>query len=231
MDIRHHYIEAGEGPVMIFLHGNGEDSTFFEGQIEEFAQDHCVCAIDTRGHGKTPMGRAPFTLSQFADDLLGFMNKHKLAQADLVGFSDGGNIALLFALRHPERVRRLVLNSANLFPEGLAPWLHQSFLESYAQVCASDEPDAPYRAALLELMINEPHIDPEELSALTMPTLVIAGDRDIVDCQHTLLIASSIPNARLAILPGGHDVAARHPDAFNLAVRAFFEETEQEESV
>ena len=233
MDIQHHYIEAGEGPVMIFLHGNGEDCSFFEGQIGEFAQDHCVCAIDTRGHGLTPMGEAPFTLSQFADDLLKFMDEHELEQADLVGFSDGGNIALLFALRYPERVRRLVLNSANLFPEGLSPWLHQSFLDSYEEVCASDEPDAPYRAALLELMINEPHIDPEELSALTMPTLVIAGDRDIVDFEHTMLIAESIPDARLSILPGGHDVASRHPDAFNLALRAFFEETEsfEEESV
>ena len=61
-----------------------------------------------------------------------------------------------------------------------------------------------------------------------MPTLVIAGDRDIVQFEHTLLIAESIPNARLAILPGGHDVAAVHPDAFNLAVLAFLEETEEE---
>lgn len=226
MDIRHHYIEAGEGPVVIFLHGNGEDCTFFTGQIGDFAQDHCVCAIDTRGHGQTPIGTAPFTLSRFADDLLAFMDAHALEQADLVGFSDGGNIALLFALRYPERVRRLVLNSANLFPEGLCSWLHESFLQSYEAACTSDAPEAPYQAALLELMINEPHIDPAELAALTMPALVIAGDRDIVEFQHTLLIASSLPDARLAILPGGHDVANRHPEAFNAAVRAFFEETE-----
>ena len=179
------------------------------------------------------MGEAPFTLSQFADDLFDFMNEHEIEQADLLGFSDGGNIALLFALRHPERVRRLVLNSANLFPEGLCSWLHESFLQSYEAVCTSSEPDAPYKAALLELMINEPHIDPAELSALTMPTLVIAGDQDIVEFEHTLLIAASIPGARLSILPGGHDVANRHPEAFNAAVRAFFEETEasEEESV
>ena len=59
MDIRHHYIEAGEGPVMIFLHGNGEDCTFFEGQIGEFAQDHCVCAIDTRVTARPPWAARP----------------------------------------------------------------------------------------------------------------------------------------------------------------------------
>lgn len=233
MDIQLHTTCAGEGPALLLLHGNGEDSTYFEHQISEFSRDFCVCAIDTRGHGGTPMGIAPFTLSQFADDLFDFMNENEIDRADILGFSDGGNIALLFALRHPERVRRLVLNSANLFPEGLCSWLHESFLQSYEEVCSSEEPDAPYKAALLELMINEPHIDPEELSALTMPTLVIAGDQDIVDFEHTLLIAASIPGARLAIVPGGHDVANRHPAAFNAAVRAFFEETEasEEESV
>jgi len=233
MDIQHHTICAGNGPALLLLHGNGEDSTFFEHQIEDLSSDFFVCAIDTRGHGQTPMGEAPFTLSQFADDLFDFMNEHEIEQADLLGFSDGGNIALLFALRHPERVRRLVLNSANLFPEGLCSWLHESFLQSYEAACTSNEPDAPYKAALLELMINEPHIDPAELSALTMPALVIAGDQDIVEFEHTLLIAASIPGTRLSILPGGHDVANRHPAAFNAAVRAFFEETEasEEESV
>lgn len=233
MDIQLHFTCVGDGPVLLLLHGNSEDSSYFIHQMEEFSQDFCVCAIDTRGHGQSPLGTAPFTISQFADDLLSFMDENELAQADILGFSDGGNIALLFALRHPERVRRLVLNSANLFPEGLCAWLHESFLQSYEEVCASDEPDAPYKAALLELMLNEPRIDPEELSTLTMPVLVIAGDQDIVAFEHTLLIAASIPDARLAILPGGHDVANRHPEAFNAAVQAFFEETEasEEESV
>ena len=75
-------------------------------------------------------------------------------------------------------------------------------------------------------MIHEPHIDPHDLSVLTMPVLVIAGDRDIVQAEHTRLIAESLPNSRLAVIPGGHDVALQHPTAFNAVVRAFFEETE-----
>ena len=105
MDILHHTLCAGDGAPLLLLHGNGEDSTYFEHQINEFCADFSVCAIDTRGHGGTPMGEAPFTLSQFADDLYDFMNENEIGQADLLGFSDGGNIALLFALRHPERVR------------------------------------------------------------------------------------------------------------------------------
>ena len=73
MDIELHYTCVGEGPVLILLHGNGEDSSFFESQIEEFSQDFCVCAIDTRGHGMSPRGEAPFTLFQFAEDLLNWI--------------------------------------------------------------------------------------------------------------------------------------------------------------
>ena len=228
MDIQLHYTLQGNGFPLLLLHGNGENSEYFSSQIAAFSCDFQVCAIDTRGHGQSPMGTAPFTLSQFADDLLHFMDQHELEQADILGFSDGGNIALLFALRYPERVHRLILNSANLYPEGLEPWLLESIAEDRRQLHFSDAEDKHYRIALLDLMLNEPHIDPASLSALTMPTLVIAGDRDIVQFEHTLLIAESIPNARLAILPGGHDVAAVHPDAFNQAVLAFLEETEEE---
>ena len=228
MDIQLHYTCAGEGPVLLLLHGNGEGSSYFQHQMEAFSQAFCVCAIDTRGHGGSPLGAAPFTLSQFADDLLAFMDENDIEQADILGFSDGGNIALLFALRYPSRVRRLILNSANLYPEGLEPWLLESFIAERKQFLYSDEPDAEYRIALLDLMINEPHIDPSTLNALAMPSLVIAGDRDIVQFEHTLLIAEQLPCARLAILPGGHDVAAVHPDAFNQAVLAFLEETEEE---
>ena len=232
MDIQLHFTCVGDGPVLLLLHGNGEDSSYFIHQMEEFSQDFCVCAIDTRGHGQSPLGTAPFTISQFADDLLSFMDENELAQADILGFSDGGNIALTFALRHPERVRRLILNAANLYPEGLEPWLLESFLQSYEAASQSPSPEAQFETKLLELMLKEPHIAPEALSALTMPTLVIAGDQDIIQFDHTCLIASSIPDARLAIIPGGHEIANQHPAAFNAAVRAFFEETEsfEEES-
>ena len=91
------------------LHGNGEDSTYFSHQIAYFQKSYRVIAIDTRGHGKTPRGEEPFTISQFADDLYVFMKQHEIRRADMLGFSDGANIALLFTIRHPERVNRLIL--------------------------------------------------------------------------------------------------------------------------
>ena len=70
MDIKHYFIEKGKGEPLILLHGNGEDSGYFKGQIDAFARQYHVYAIDTRGHGKTPRGEKPFTIRRFAEDLL-----------------------------------------------------------------------------------------------------------------------------------------------------------------
>lgn len=75
MDIKNFYIEKGCGEPLILLHGNGEDSSYFASQLDVFAQKFHVYALDTRGHGKSPRGDAPFTIRQFADDLLAFMNE------------------------------------------------------------------------------------------------------------------------------------------------------------
>ena len=224
MDIELFYTKTGSGPPLLLLHGNGEDGTYFVHQIEDFSHDFTVYAIDTRGHGKSPRGTAPFTISQFADDLLAFMNQQGLPQADILGFSDGGNIALIFALRHPDRVRRLILNGANLGPKGVKPLVQLPIVLGYHVASLFKSPGARAKAELLGLMVREPHIDPAELKKLTMPVLVIAGTKDMIRERHTRLIAASLPNSRLAIIPGNHFIANKTPSAFNRAVRQFLEE-------
>lgn len=217
MDISLYYETCGQGEALLLLHGNGDDHTFFKGQIAHFAQRFTVFAIDTRGHGKSPMGEKPFLLSQFADDLRDFMDMHGVERAHILGASDGANIAMLFALRYPERMKSLVLNSGNLDPSGLDP----AFLE---EIRASYETAADtYDAALLRLMLFEPNIEPEALIRITAPTLVIAGDDDLIPEAHTRLIAAHIPNSRLVFLSGTHSVAAEDPEAFNAAVDAFYD--------
>ena len=223
MEIRHHYIEKGEGFPLILLHGNGEDCTYFEHQIEPFAQYFRVIAIDTRGHGQTPRGDAPFTIRQFAEDLLVFMNEHSIAKAHILGFSDGGNIAMVFALAHPERVEKLILNGANLDASGVKRAVQIPIEIGYriATLFAKRSPKARLNAEMLGLMVNDPNVKPAELTQIQSPTLVLAGDDDMIKDSHTRLIAKSIPNAELAIIPGSHFVANKNPDAFNETVLRF----------
>lgn len=134
MDIRLYYEKAGDGEPLIMLHGNGEDGTYFKHQMEYFSKDYRVIAIDTRGHGKSPRGEKPFTIRQFAEDLNGFMEEQGMEKAHLLGFSDGGNIALAFALRYPGKVESLILNGANLCPAGVKPrQVCQVFLNALAR--------------------------------------------------------------------------------------------------
>ena len=119
MDVKLNYIEKGRGDVLILLHGNGEDCSYFEHQIDYFSEFYRVIAIDTRGHGKSARGDKPFTIRQFAEDLYDFMCEHDIEKAHILGFSDGGNIALYFALKHSDMINRLILNGANLNPSGV----------------------------------------------------------------------------------------------------------------
>ena len=218
-----YYQEQGAGAPLLLLHGNGEDGTYFVHQMDAFAQHYRVIAVDTRGHGRSPRGTAPFTIRQFAEDLLDFMDALHLEKAHILGFSDGGNIALTFALRHPERVDRLILNGANLNPAGVKASVQIPIVVGYHIASLFRNEKARQHAALLGLMVKEPNFSPADLAKLTVPTLVIAGTKDMIREKHTRLIADSIPNTRLVLLPGDHFVANKNPEAFNRAVLDFLQ--------
>ena len=222
-----YYKEKGKGKPLILLHGNGEDSSYFESQMDYFSQTRRVIAVDTRGHGRSPRGTAPFTIRQFAEDLREFMEEMGIERADLLGFSDGGNIALIFALRYPERVDRLILNGANLWSRGVKPSVQIPIILGYyaAYFFGHFSGKARANAELLRLMVKDPNIEKEELRSIQSPTLVIAGERDMIREEHTRLIAAEIPGAKLRIIPGDHFIAAGNPEAFNREVDRFLRET------
>lgn len=226
MDIKLNYCEQGSGYPLILLHGNGEDSTRFRHQLEYFSKEYRVIAIDTRGQGESPRGTAPFTFDQFAQDLLDFMNEHGIFRAHLLGFSDGGITALLFALEHPERVGKLILNGANLNVEGVIQPVRERIVtkarEAEAQKDESGE--AMTRYELLNLMATQPAIDPARLANLDIPTLVIVGTSDMIEAEHTQLIYKSLPDAELVLVQGDHFIAYDNPTAFNEAVDTFLKE-------
>lgn len=226
MDIKLNYSEQGSGYPLILLHGNGEDSTRFRHQLEYFSKEYRVIAIDTRGQGESPRGTAPFTFDQFAQDLLDFMNEHGIFRAHLLGFSDGGITALLFALEHPERVGKLILNGANLNIEGVIQPVRERIVTKAkeAETRKDESGEAMARYELLNLMATQPAIDPARLANLDIPTLVIVGTSDMIEAEHTQLIYKSLPDAELILIQGDHFIAYDNPAAFNEAVDTFLKE-------
>lgn len=226
MDIQLHHEEYGEGEPLILLHGNGESGEYFANQIGYFSQKRRVIALDTRGHGKSPRGIKTFSIEQFAEDLHDFMNEMQIKRSDILGFSDGGNIALTFALKYPKQVKRLILNGANLYPYGVKPTVQIPIVIGYkiAVHFAKKSSDAARNAEMLGLMVNEPNISPKQLKNLSMKTLVITGKHDMIKDSHTALIAANIPNAKWVKIDGDHFIANKNPKSFNAEVEKFLNE-------
>ena len=223
MDIVLHYQEQGSGTPLVLLHGNGENGTYFRHQIGYFASQYRVIAIDTRGHGQSPRGSAPFTMEQFCRDVSALLDSLAIPRAILLGFSDGANIAMKFGLAYPQRVIALLLNGGNLNTKGVKPHIQLPIELGYrfAKLFAGKSPEAKRNAEILGLMVNEPNLTPEDLHKITAPALVIAGEKDMIKEKHTRQIAAALPNAKLVIIPGDHFIAAKQPDRFNQETEAF----------
>ena len=231
-DFLMHYEEKGDGEPLVLLHGNGEDLGYFAGQMEYFRETYRVIALDTRGHGESERGTAPFTLEQFGRDLYDCLRKMETGPVHLLGFSDGGNIALAFGREHPEMVRSLILNGANLDPWGVKLSVQLPIVAGYGMVSllAPFLRDCRRKKEIQGLMVREPHYEKADLEALTMPVLVIAGDRDMIRESHTRRIAREIKGSRLIILPGSHFLGKENKEAFNRAVEAFLDEVRAKEA-
>ena len=202
MNFSLNFTEKGYGAPLILLHGNGESSGYFVNQIDR---------------------NKPFTLETFADDLKNLLDSLNIEKANILGFSDGGNIAVIFALKYPERVASLVLNGANLFPSGLKSsfLIPVKVLFAVFSLLSHFSRRAKRRSELLYLMAKQPNIQPERLSGIKCPVLVIAGTQDVIKEKHTKLIAASLPDSSLCFLKGGHSIAKTNSVEFNSTVEKF----------
>lgn len=214
-----YYTDSGETHLeaLIMLHGNGENGEIFRNQAEHYSGRYRVILPDTRGHGRSPEGNGDFSLTVFAKDLYGLMCELGLKSAHILGFSDGANIAMLFAIEHPEMCRSLILNSGNLYPFGLRPLTRWSVRIGFAltSLLSPVSERAQKKAKLLRLMSHEPHIDPQSLSVIKCPVLVIAGKFDVIKSNHTKMIASHIENCTLVFINGFHNAVYTNPGDFN----------------
>lgn len=226
MEINLYYQEKGSGYPFILLHGNGEDSTYFEHQLDYFSDKYRVVALDTRGHGKSPRGEKTFRIEQFSCDLYDFMTEHKIPKAIILGFSDGANIAMKFTMKYPEMVKALILNGGNLDARGVKTFTQLPIEIGYriANIFSKKSAKAKQNAEMLGLMVNDPNIKPSELSKITVPTLVICGKKDMIKQSHTEEIAKNLPNAKLSIIEGDHFIANKEYTSFNSEVENFLKE-------
>jgi len=185
-----YYKQQGAGAPIILLHGNGESHAIFDGLTEKLSLTHSVYALDSRSHGRS--GDAPLDYTEMARDVISFIRELKLEKPILYGFSDGGIIGLLIAMEYPEMLSKLIISGANLHPGGVKGRYLIAMRAVYLFA----------RNPKYKLMLTQPHIDPADLGRISVPTLVLAGSRDMIREAHTRKIAACIPDSTLRILPG-----------------------------
>ena len=190
-DINLYYEKAGQGPPLLLLHGNGESRRIFRGAMERLGERFTVYAIDSRGHGKSSRVKE-LHYADMAEDVARFIEALGLEKPMLYGFSDGGIIGLLLAMKYPGLLGRLAASGANMNPQSLSKGFLRFAKAMYFIT----------RSCKWKLMLTEPDISFEALARIVTPTLVLGGGRDIVEEAHTRAIAGAIPGARLRILPG-----------------------------
>ncbi len=219
-----HYSETGEGYPLLLLHGNRQNSDFFEYQIHHFKKHFRTIAIDSRGHGHSPFGHTALSIPLLASDILHLMNRLSLSTAFVIGFSDGANIAINLSLMAPERFRGMAVSSPNLHPAGLKISYRIMIRLAYLLVRPFVFIPRLYRySQLLHLMLEEPDITRKSLACINLPILIMAGEHDIIQESHIRMIADAIPNSKLVVIPGGgHAYLRNKHEESNLILSSFF---------
>ncbi|HTS34608.1 MAG TPA: alpha/beta hydrolase [Candidatus Solibacter sp.] len=224
--IKLYYEVYGSGEPVLMIHGNGASIGSFKAEIDYFRQHYKVIAMDSRDQGKSGDSTDTITYEKMTDDLAALLDHLKSGPVYVLGWSDGGIEGLLLGIRHPDKVKKIAAMAANLDPPGLAPEILDWIKTTLASItpAAKETEDGKREAKLLQMMLDEPHIAPKALEAITAPTLVLASDHDAIRDEHTLEIYHHLPNGELCIFPAAtHMIPYDDPELFSRTVDHFFQ--------
>ncbi|MFL5305819.1 MAG: alpha/beta fold hydrolase [Polyangia bacterium] len=210
--------EHGSGPPLLLLHGGGSTAqSSFGAIIPVLARTHHVIAPEQQAHGHSADRPGPLSFEQMADDTAALLAHLGVAQADVLGFSNGGVVAMQLAIRHPRVVRRLILCSSYYARAGMPPQFWQGFghatmadmpppLRAAFTAAAPNPAEVPARFAKQVALMASFHDIPEaSLRAIAAKSLVIVGDHDVMSVEHDAQLSRLLRHGELAVMPGsGH---------------------------
>jgi len=217
-----YYETYGKGEPLLMIHGNGGSFICFKNQVSTFSKHFKIILVDCRGRGNSSYQNGKeLTFDLQVEDISLFLDKLNIHKTNILGWSDGGIIGLLLAIKHPEKVNKLVTSGANIFPEGVIDF------EDIKKTAVDLESKNTNHENDLSIDLNNldlkyPHLNYSDLKVIKSKTLIIAGDHDVIKGEHTLKIFESIPNAQLAILSNStHSALLENSKLFNEIVLHF----------
>ncbi|MEG3630782.1 alpha/beta fold hydrolase [Streptomyces poriticola] len=234
--VRTWYETDGAGDPLVLLHGGLCTNETWGAQRADLADRFRLFLPERRGHGHTADVDGPLTYEDMARDTIDLLETLVDGPAHLVGWSDGGIVALLVAIARPDLVHKVVAMSANFLPapqSSAAPQMLDAVapdapdLAVFREPYESVSPDGPAHwpvvvGKLVDMFRTEPTLSPEDLARISAPTLVLAGDDDLVTLEHTIALYRAIPRSELAVVPGtSHTLPFEKPGEVNRLILDF----------
>ncbi len=215
--LKMYYEIHGTGSPLVLIHGGGSTLyTTFGKILPTLAKTHQVIGVELQAHGHTADRNTPSSFEQDADDVAELLKQLGIAGADIFGFSNGGNTAMQLAIRHPERVRKLIIASSfykrsgmidgfwDFMKNGTFADMPQVYKDEYLKINPSQAGlMAMYTRDAVRMQAFQDWKD-EDIKSIKAPSLIVLGDQDVVRPEHAVEMSRLISKARLAILTGGH---------------------------
>jgi pimeloyl-ACP methyl ester carboxylesterase len=232
--IKMYYATYGAGDPVLLIHGGLGHSDIWANQVADLMKDHLVIVADSRGHGRSSRTEDPFGYDLMSSDFVALLDFLKIDKVDLVGWSDGGIIGLDIAMSHPERLKSVFAQAANITTDGVDPAVAtDAVFNAYIGKMAVDygkmspTPDQfdAFVAQISNMWATQPNWTDAQVAAITVPVAIVAGEYDEAILRpHTDKIAALIPGSKLVILPkASHFAMLQAPEDYTAAVRAFID--------
>ncbi|MFF0920953.1 alpha/beta fold hydrolase [Rhizobium leguminosarum] len=229
-DIKMYYAEYGKGDPILFIHGGLGNAEVWGHQVADFAKDHLVIVADSRGHGRSTRSQQPFGYDLMTSDYVALLDYLKIDKVTLVGWSDGGIIGIDMAMKHPEKLTRVIAQAANVTTDGVkADVMNNETFNDYINVAGDyyrklsptpNEYDA-FVTQISEMWATQPAWTAADLGKIAVPITLAIGDHDeAVKLDHTEMMAKDIPGAKLVILKNAsHFAMLQDPTGYDAMIR------------
>jgi pimeloyl-ACP methyl ester carboxylesterase len=207
-----HYQETGNGHPLILLHGNAESLEIYDELTEKLKKHFKVYRLDSRDHGQSTKTNT-YRYDVMAEDVFGFINALGIVKPHLVGFSDGGIIAMMLEIKHPGLLKSMVLLGSNTRPNGMRYKVVKAMKRKYKET----------KSPLYLMMITQPFIRKSELRSIQCHTLIVVGEKDLILKKHTHMIHRQIKHSKVVIMKDRrHDDYVTHKDELFQPLMTFF---------
>ena len=231
---RLYYAITGAGSPVLLVHGSLGSSDDWGYQVGALARHHTVIVMDSRGQGRSTRDARPFSYDLMGDDVVALLDTLKIDKVDVVGWSDGANIGLDLAMRHPARIGKLFAFGANASVSGLKgdpekqpifPRIMARMASEYSRLSPTPKAFDALAGQMSTMWATQPNWTDAQLKSIKSPVWIVDGDHEeFITREHTEHIAATIPGAGLLILPNvSHFAPWQAPSLFNAAVLQFLD--------